>query len=389
MELPSPFSGTITELKAEAGEEIKVGDVVLVYQTAEKDGGGDETGEPQAHDADDELKDKVTPLPAGVSSVASASPALRVQAAPSVRQLARELSVDLTKIQGSGPGGRILMKDVSASVASAEQPSGTDSQRSQDGRGAAPSVPRAFQHRLPAAFKPGARVKLHGLRRKIAEHMVLAKRTIPHYSYVDQCDVSELVRLRESLQESFSQVGVKLTYLAFVIKAVVAALKEIPIVNASLDEQAGEIVLHDRYHIGIAVATPSGLTVPVVRNSDAMDLGQIAREIERLSSEARAGRTRLEDLRGSTFTVTSIGGIGGLISSPIINHPEAGILGIGKIVKQPVYDSQGNIHPASLMYLSFSFDHRVVDGAVAAEFGNAIIRRLQNPARLLLPERLA
>jgi pyruvate dehydrogenase E2 component (dihydrolipoamide acetyltransferase)/2-oxoisovalerate dehydrogenase E2 component (dihydrolipoyl transacylase) len=176
--------------------------------------------------------------------------------------------------------------------------------------------------------------------------------------------------------------------LPFFVKAVVAALKEVPIANSSLNDDAGEIVFHDQYNIGIATATAQGLLVPVVRDADKKDLATIAREIERLSAEARAGKSRLDDLRGGTFTITSIGGIGGLIATPIINHPEVAILGIGKAVKRPVFDAAGNIKAAEMIYLSLSFDHRVVDGAIGAVFGNALVQQLQNPARLLLPEKL-
>ena len=231
-------------------------------------------------------------------------------------------------------------------------------------------------------------IKLAGVRRRIAEHLVHAKHTIPHFTYVDECDISELVRLRASLREPFEGHGLKLTYLPFFVKAAVAALKHVPIVNSSLNDETSEIVLHDRYHIGIATATPAGLLVPVIRDADKKDLAQIAREIERLSAEARSGRARLEDLRGSTFTITSIGGIGGLLATPIVNHPEVAILGVGRAVKRPVFDAAGNIKAAEMIYLSLSFDHRVVDGAVGAVFGNALIHQLQNPARLLLPERL-
>ena len=172
------------------------------------------------------------------------------------------------------------------------------------------------------------------------------------------------------------------------MKAVVGALKEVPLVNASLDEQAGEIVLHDRYHIGIAVATPAGLIVPVIHDADRKDLAALAREVERLSNDARAGKAKRDDLLGGTFTVTSVGNIGGLISTPVINHPEVGILGIGKIVKRPVFDDAGQIRPAEIVYLSFSFDHRVVDGAVGAAFANVVLRELRNPAAMLLPARL-
>ena len=181
-----------------------------------------------------------------------------------------------------------------------------------------------------------------------------------------------------------TKVGVKITYLAFFVKAVANALKEVPIVNASLDDAAGEIVLHDHYHIGVAVAAPAGLIVPVVRDADSKDLMQIAREIERLANEARAGKAKLEDLRGSTFTVTSIGGIGGLFATPVIIAPEVGILGIGMVVKRPVFDAAGQVKAADMIYLSLSFDHRVVDGAVGAAFANVIIKQLQNPVGLML-----
>jgi pyruvate dehydrogenase E2 component (dihydrolipoamide acetyltransferase)/2-oxoisovalerate dehydrogenase E2 component (dihydrolipoyl transacylase) len=382
MEVPSPFAGTIVSVQGKPGDQIKVGQVVLSHTPAGQTAKAASQPAKVSNDVPDE-KEVPQPrqgLPAGATASRKTVPSgsapgprndRSVKAAPSVRYMARRLGVDLAQVPGSGPQGRILIEDLSDHVKPAAG----------DGKRPAPE-PR------PDYGTPGSRIKLQGLRRKIAEHMVLAKRTIPHYSYVDECDVTDLVRLRDSLREPYAEAGVKLTYLAFVVKAIVAALKEVPIVNATLDEAAGEIVLHDRYHIGIATATPNGLIVPVVRDADRKDLSAIASDIERLSSAARAGKTRLEDLRGGTFTVTSVGNLGGLISTPVINHPEVAILGIGKIVKRPVYDTDGNIHPAELVYLSLSFDHRVVDGAVGAVFGNALIRQLQSPARLLLPEKL-
>jgi pyruvate dehydrogenase E2 component (dihydrolipoamide acetyltransferase)/2-oxoisovalerate dehydrogenase E2 component (dihydrolipoyl transacylase) len=369
MEVPSPFVGTIGELKAEPGQQIRVGQTVLTYVPA----GQPAESTPPASEA------RIT-VPAAAQMTAavttngppraSRSERLPVKAAPSVRYLARKLGIDLNTVSGSGPEGRVLLDDLTNRLPAA--------------------LEARSQIKAPSADygKPGTRIKLQGLRRRIAEHMVLSKRTIPHYSYVDECDVTELVRLREGLKETFARSGVKLTYLAFFVKAVVAALKEVPIVNASLDEQGGEIVLHDRYHVGVAVNTPAGLIVPVVRDADKKDLATIAREIERLGNDARAGKAKLEDLRGGTFTISSVGNVGGLISTPVINHPEVGILGIGKVVKRPVFDEQGQIRAADLVYLSFSFDHRVVDGAVGAAFGNAVVRQLRNPAALLLPERL-
>jgi len=289
-----------------------------------------------------------------------------------VRLLARKLGIDLAAIHGTGPDGRVLVEDLTERIPRAEQ---ADGERH-------PLEPR------PDYGRPGTRIKLQGLRRTIAERMTRAKRDIPDYSYVEECNVTELVRLRTSLRDSFARAGVKLTYLPFVVRAVVAALKEVPIVNASLDDAAGEIVLHDRYNIGIAVATPAGLIVPVIHDADRMDIPTLAREIDRLGNEARTGRARLDDLRGGTFTVTSVGNLGGLFSTPVINPPEVGILGLGKIVRRPVYDEHGDIRPADLLYLSLTFDHRVIDGAVCVTFTNAVCRHLADPAALLLPEKL-
>ena len=173
-----------------------------------------------------------------------------------------------------------------------------------------------------------------------AERMVHSARTIPHYAYVDECDATDLVRLRDSLRETFAERGVHLTFLPFIVRAA-ESLKEFPIVNASADEEQEELILHDRYDVGIATATPRGLVVPVVRNADRLSLAQIGREIERLSGEARTGQLRPDDLGRSTFSITLIGGIGGLIATPVINHPEVAILCIGRVVKRPVYDAAG------------------------------------------------
>jgi len=369
MEVPSPFAGTVKALKAEPGQTVKVGQVLLDY-----DGAGQPSAVPAAVHA--RGANSVSSLPTdggqGTNGPMTTPTPGYVKAAPSVRQMARKLGIDLTSVSGSGPEGRILVEDLTRYL----RPSG--------GR-------EVLTERQPPRLdvgRPGTRIKLVGLRRRIAEHMAHSARMIAHYSYVDECDVTELVRLRNSLKETFARSGIKLTYLPFLVKAAVAALKEVPLVNASLDEEAEEIVLHDGYHIGIAVATPGGLIVPVIRDADRKDVSAIAREIDRLSNEARAGRSRREDLRGGTFTLTSVGNIGGLISTPVINHPEVGILGIGKVVRRPVYDEAGQIRPADLVYLSFSFDHRVVDGAIGATFGNAVVKQLRNPAAMLLTEKL-
>ena len=363
MEVPSPFAGTVTETLGTPGEKLKVADVVLRYQSA---------GEPRAL-ATGVLSAR-TPVANALGSPVNAlgSPVVvrAVAAAPSIRLLARKLGIDLATVRGSGPGGRVLIGDVVPLI---------PSRNGDSPKAASP----AFDFGTP-----GTRVKLTGLRRKIAEQMVASVRAIPHYTYVDECDFTELVRLRAQLKDPLAKLGVKLTYLPFVLKAVALALKEVPIVNATHDDAAGETTLHDRTHLGVAVAAPAGLFVPVVKDADRRDIVGLAREIERLSADVRAGKAKPDDLKGGTFTVTSIGSVGGLIATPIINRPEVGILAVGKIVRRPVYDDAGNVRPADLAYLSFSFDHRVIDGAVGASFGNAVIRRLQAPATLLLPDSL-
>lgn len=351
MEVPSPFSGTISSLRAEPGEVLKIGQVVLGYDPTEA---GSESPVAAVAVKDNVKADNGKKVVAGGPAPASA---LGVKAAPVVRQMARERGIDLASIAGSGPGGRILMGDLPSTAAVVvEQPAG------EFGRA-------------------GTRIKLQGLRRKIAEHMTHSAQ-IPHASYVDECDVTDMVRTRVGLRDAFLHKGVKLTYLAFFVKAVAHALKEVPIVNATLDEKADEIALLDKYHIGIAVSAPAGLIVPVVRDADKKSLIEIARDVQRLSDEARTGRSRLEDLRGGTFTITSIGSLGGLFATPIIHQPQVGILGIGKVVQRPVFDSRGQVVPADMVYLSFVFDHRVLDGSAAIAFGNALMKRLRKPMEM-------
>jgi pyruvate dehydrogenase E2 component (dihydrolipoamide acetyltransferase)/2-oxoisovalerate dehydrogenase E2 component (dihydrolipoyl transacylase) len=371
-EVPSNFAGSITGLNAEPGRTIKVGQVVLSYTPAGKagDGAPKETMAGRQPSQERQAVGGAARANTGTSRPALAAASVRVAAAPSVRYMARKLGIDLAGVEGTGPGGRVLIDDLTAHVPAVRE-------------GEAPAEPGRREPKLDLG-KPGTRIKMVGLRRKVAEHMVLAKRSIPHYSYIDECEITDLVRLREQLKGPLARQGVRLTYLPFFVKAAVGALQEVPLVNATLDEDAGEIVLHDKYHIGVAVAVPGGLIVPVIHDADKKDIPTIAREIERLGNEARTGKIKLEDLKRGTFTVTSIGSIGGLISTPVINHPEVGILGLGKTVRRPVYDSAGNIRPADIIYISLSLDHRVVDGAVGAVFANALIKQLQNPAVMLL-----
>jgi pyruvate dehydrogenase E2 component (dihydrolipoamide acetyltransferase) len=290
----------------------------------------------------------------------------RALAAPAVRALAREMGVDLQRVRGSGPGGRVTKEDVRGW-------SGPD--------GEAPAAPS----RPPGGAAQGEVevVPVRGLRRRIAEKMALSKRTAAHFTFVEQADATELVALKERMARAAAPEGVRVTFLPFVLKAAVAALRKFPQLNASFDEERGEIHRKRWYDLGIAAATDQGLTVPVVRRADQRSILDLAREIERLGAESRAGRLRPEDVGNSTFTVTSLGALGGMFATPVINHPEVAILGIHRIRPTPVA-RDGQVVVRDVMHVSLTSDHRVVDGTEAAEFTYEVIRHLEDPSLLFL-----
>jgi pyruvate dehydrogenase E2 component (dihydrolipoamide acetyltransferase) len=350
-------------------------------------------------------RDAPAPSPAGpYQSALENLNAQSVPAAPIVRAMAREAGVDLAEVQGTGPmvGGipRVLESDLikflnegSAAPASprpAAQPAPQAASKSAPTPAAKPAPAKAPTKSLADAQhghleELEERKPLRGLRRLIAQGMVKSKYTAPHYSYVDEFECSDLVKLREQAKQVAEEYGIKFSYLPFVIKAVVAALKDFPIVNSSLVdvENGQELVMKKYYHIGFAVATNDGLIVPVIKHADQKSLLQIAKELEELSGKVRANKASPEELKGSTFTITSMGNLGGLFAMPIINYPEAGILGVYKIQEKPIVQN-GQIVVGKTMTLSLSLDHRIVDGAVGSQFCTAIIERLKNPAKLLL-----
>jgi pyruvate dehydrogenase E2 component (dihydrolipoamide acetyltransferase) len=383
-EIPSPAAGVVRSLHGKPGEVVKVGSVIVVLD----DVGAAAPSAPTPVAATPVVNGTASaPVPSygqssvGATAVAVASPPVRpavgngggrVLAAPATRKLARQLGVDLSVIAGSGPRGRVTPSDVRNATAG-----GSSKQ-------AAPSVHRPAAPVVPIA--PGAgdrRVPFTGIRKKIAEHLVHAKQTAPHFAYVEEVDMSEIVRLRDQLLPEAEAQGVKLTYLPFIIKAVIAALKAFPILNSSLDEATQELVYKGQYNIGVATATDSGLVVPVVHNADRLNLLELAQTIKALSEKARTGKLSLDEMRGGTFTVTSIGSIGGLFGIPIINYPEVAILGVNKISKRPVVRND-EIVIREMMHLSISCDHRVVDGAEAALYVKKLIEYLETPGKLLL-----
>jgi 2-oxoglutarate dehydrogenase complex dihydrolipoamide succinyltransferase (E2) component len=386
VEIPAPRAGKILKLNAKEGETVKVGSVLVIIEEL-----GEAKPEPKREVVEAPPQREPEPVAAAVSTTATtvaappppsptAAPAQRVLATPATRKLARELGVDIAQIRGTGPGGRVTDEDVRrfAAARTAPQPPPTPSP--------APTPPPAAP-----AFAPGAvvtdrreeRIPLRGIRKRIAEHMHQSKTTAAHFTYVDEVDMTELIQIREQMKPLAEQKGVKLTYLPFIVKASVAALKEMPILNASIDEAKGEIVIKKYYNIGIATATDEGLIVPVIKDADRKSLLEIAMEIERLAKAAREGKIALSDLQGGTFTITSLGALGGLFATPIINYPEVAILGIHEIKKRPVVrDNQIVIR--DIMYVSLSFDHRLIDGDVGARFCKKIISYLENPKLLFL-----
>lgn len=333
-------------------------------------------------------------------------------ATPATRQLARDLGVDLKRVPPTGPQGRVTKDDVRAmserALGGLQAPSAAEHglveavpvpARPVEGLEPPPVRPPKQELALPparGAAQPAARpsvaiakeadqerVPLRGVRKRIFDGMARSKHTAAHFTFVEECDAGALKALRERLRPAAEKQGVKLTYLPFFVKACVAALKKMPSLNSSFDEATQEIVLHRRYHIGIASATEAGLIVPVVRDADRRSLLDIAREIARLGDDTKAGKVKPEDLGGSTFTITSLGAQGGLFATPILNFPEAAILGIHRMKEKPVV-KDGQIVIGNVMLLSLSFDHRLIDGHVGAQFAYEIIGYLEEPDRLFL-----
>jgi len=352
VEIATPRGGTVLERRFKEGERCPVGQVLIVIDTA---------GLP-AKVPDVSSTDKTPgPVPVGPSPGG-------VLATPATRRLARELGVDLSRVKGSGPGGQITAADVrGAKVSGASDGSHED------------------QHTPgPTAASSGdVRVPFRGVRRMIAEHMVKTQRQVAQFTYVEEIDCTELVELRDKAEARLAGHGIKLSYLPFFVKAAVEALKKHPQINATLDEPAGEIVQRRDYHIGIAAQTPEGLMVPVIRNADRRSLIDLAREVERLGVAAKNGRVSQRDLGGSTFTITSLGALGGIVATPIVNYPEVAILAIHKIAKRPVVIDD-KVVIRDMMNLSLSVDHRLVDGYDAATFVAEMKASLETPGLIFL-----
>jgi pyruvate dehydrogenase E2 component (dihydrolipoamide acetyltransferase) len=352
VEIATPRAGIVLERRFKEGQRCPVGEVLIVIDTA---GATTETPEVSSMDK--------TPGPVSVAPAGES-----VLAMPATRRLARELGVDLAHVRGSGPGGQITAADVRAATVGATPDKDPDDQLTP---GPTP------------ASSSDVRIPFRGVRRMIAEHMVQTQRQVAQFTYVEEIDCTELVELRNKAEARLAGHGIKLSYLPFFVKAAVEALKKHPQLNATLDEPAGEIVQRREYHIGIGAQTPEGLMVPVIRHADRRSLSNLAREVDRLGVAAKNGRVSQRDLGGSTFTITSLGALGGIVATPIVNYPEVAILAIHKITKRPVV-VEDKIVVREMMNLSLSVDHRLVDGYDAAAFVAEMKASLETPGLIFL-----
>jgi pyruvate dehydrogenase E2 component (dihydrolipoamide acetyltransferase) len=357
VEITTPVAGKVVALAGPEGATVKVGEALIIVEQQEASSAGQQET-------------------AGVEAAPQRKK--RVIAAPSVRKRAREMGVPIEEVEGSGEGGRVTLADLERYVKERES-------------AAAAAAPALEAAKPPSVARNDGAVKeecipIRGLRKKIAEKMVKSAYTAPHVTGMDEVDVTKLVEIRTVLAKQLEPESIKLTYLPFIIKAVTRALKEHPIFNAMVDEETNEIVLKKEYHIGIATATKEGLVVPVIKHADQKSIRELAIEIAELSEKAHRHTLRIDELQGSTFTITSTGAGGGWFATPIINYPEVAILGVHAIKRRPVVIGE-EIVIRDMMGMSLTFDHRVIDGEPAGRFMRTVARILEHPEQLLLDVR--
>lgn len=373
VEIPSPVMGKVVTLGGQVGQQMAVGAELVRIEV-----------EGKGNVADDAVAvpgDAAAPVAARIPQAASgpqpqppsqpepqaqpqAEPTGKPVASPSVRRRADELGVGLKYVQGSGPGGRVVHEDLDRYVAA---------------RGAAVCAPSPGRARLTGETQ----VQVVGLRRKIAQKMQESKRRIPHFGYVEEVDVTQLETMRGELNARYAATRGKLTLLPLLARALVIALREFPQINARYDDDAGVVKRHEAVHLGIATQTSGGLMVPVLRHAESHDLWSCAAEIAGMAERARSGKSLREELSGSTLTISSLGALGGIVTTPVINYPEVAIVGVNRIVERPVFRG-GAVVGRQMMNLSSSFDHRVVDGVDAAGFIQAVRLALESPSILLI-----
>nr|WP_216367629.1 dihydrolipoamide acetyltransferase family protein [Geobacillus sp. DSP4a] len=381
VEIPSPVKGKVLEILVPEGTVATVGQTLITldapgYENMTFKGQEQEEAKKEEKTETVSKEEKVDAVaPNAPAAEAEADPNRRVIAMPSVRKYAREKGVDIRLVQGTGKNGRVLKEDIDAFLAG----------------GAKPAPAAAEEKAAPAAAKPAApegefpetREKMSGIRRAIAKAMVHSKHTAPHVTLMDEADVTKLVAHRKKFKAIAAEKGIKLTFLPYVVKALVSALREYPVLNTSIDDETEEIIQKHYYNIGIAADTDRGLLVPVIKHADRKPIFALAQEINELAEKARDGKLTPGEMKGASCTITNIGSAGGQWFTPVINHPEVAILGIGRIAEKPIV-RDGEIVAAPVLALSLSFDHRMIDGATAQKALNHIKQLLSDPELLLM-----
>ncbi|MGZ0085081.1 dihydrolipoamide acetyltransferase family protein [Caldibacillus thermoamylovorans] len=384
VEIPSPVKGKVLEIVVPEGTVATVGQTLI---TLDAPGYENMTFKGQEHEEETKKEEKAETVSkeenggTAASAAADAEPNRRVIAMPSVRKYAREKGVDIRLVQGTGKNGRVLKEDIDAFLtggAKAAAPSAAQAPEEE----AAPQAPTA-KPVVPEGEFPETREKMSGIRRAIAKAMVHSKHTAPHVTLMDEVDVTKLVAHRKKFKAIAADKGIKLTFLPYVVKALVSALREYPALNTSIDDASEEIIHKHYYNIGIAADTDRGLLVPVIKHADRKPIFALAKEINELAEKARDGKLAPNEMKGASCTITNIGSAGGQWFTPVINHPEVAILGIGRIAEKPIV-RDGEIVAAPVLALSLSFDHRMIDGATAQKALNHIKQLLSDPELLLM-----
>ena len=383
VEIPSPVKGKVLELKVEEGTVATVGQTIITFDAPGYEDlqfKGDESGEAKAEEADKQETDAPAEA-AEANEQADADPNKRVIAMPSVRKYAREKGVDIVNVSGSGKNGRVLKEDIDSFLNGGTAGNAQAAQAEEKAEPAAQKPAAAVQ--VPEGEFPETREKMSGIRKAIAKAMVNSKHTAPHVTLMDEVDVTNLVAHRKQFKQVAADQGIKLTYLPYVVKALTSALKKYPVLNTSIDDNTDEVIQKHYYNIGIAADTEKGLLVPVVKNADRKAIFEISNEINELATKAREGKLAPAEMKGASCTITNIGSAGGQWFTPVINHPEVAILGIGRIAEKAVV-RDGEIVAAPVLALSLSFDHRMIDGATAQNALNHIKRLLNDPQLILM-----
>lgn len=405
VEIPSPVEGTVEEILVQEGTVAVVGDVLVTFDAPgyedlqfkgdhgeEAKAEGEKNTEAQVQataEAGQEVKKEAAPVQensaetgAGSQPQVEADPSRRIIAMPSVRKYAREQGVNIREISGSGDNGRIMKEDIDAfkNGKTAPQQPAAQSEASQQNDTETTEIQKVS---IPEGQYPETREKMSGMRKAIAKAMVKSKQTAPHVTLMDEVDVTLLVAHRKKFKEIAAEKGIKLTFLPYVVKALTSALREFPMLNTSFDDEASEIIHKHYYNIGIAADTDKGLLVPVVKDADRKSTFAISQEINELATKARDGKLAPNEMKGASCSITNIGSAGGQWFTPVINHPEVAILGIGRIAEKAIV-RDGEIIAAPVLALSLSFDHRMIDGATAQHALNHIKKLLNDPELLLM-----